>query len=285
MTTLPGLRGFATELTHSLFFEPHIGAALVLPNNTLILRASYHGYYFCTHPLSGRNYTAKIVKAPPLQITRIPLGNGDLLLTCLVNESTTIPATWSFKPRGNTTSSNLVGGDDDAHVQVLTNNTVIVRDFGAEDVGQYQCVVRHDGLTRNVTANVSLAVRRDIITFTTYQDDNFHFFITCNVDGAPATPSREVTWSYTEDDEDEILEMIPAGDEGSHLQVLENSTLLIRNYSPEDAGRYYCNALLGDGTRKLKRIDVGGAPLSTVVNVWLIALVTMFTILRSASSL
>lgn len=106
------------------------------------------------------------------------------------------------------------------------------------------------------------AVRRDIITFTTYQDDNFHFFITCNVDGAPATPTREVTWSYTEDDEDEMLEMIPAGDEGSHRQVLENSTLLIRNYSPEDAGRYYCNALLGDGTRKLKRIDVGGMRIS-----------------------
>ncbi|XP_063959583.1 hemicentin-2-like [Lytechinus pictus] len=260
----------------------------VLPNRTLIIRTSegpYYGFYFCTHPASGRNYTARLKQAPALRISRIPLGNGHLLLTCLVNQSTTVPVTWSFRRSGETTSSNLVGGDDDDHVQVLSNNSLIVRDFEDEDVGHYTCTARHDGLVRNKTARVSLAAKRDIITFTTYQDDNYNFFVTCIVEGAPATPIHQVTWSYGEDGDDDMPDLMPSGDEDSHVQVLENSTLLIRDYTPEDAGWYYCTALLSDGTRKMKPIDVGGAPLSTVANIWLIIVLTVFTIIRNASAL
>ncbi|XP_071476353.1 tyrosine-protein kinase-like otk [Diadema antillarum] len=236
----------------------------VLSNNTLVIRdfgKSREGNYSCSVTQDDMTQVAVVTisRAPQVTITRVPLGEGHLQLFCLVDGSTSTPVSWELLRDGTTTALK----NDDERVQVLSNNTLIIPDFQEEDEGIYTCFAMKGGRAAQARAIVRLVPSVRIIT---YQAENRDFFLTCLVEDAPGD---NISWTYRTSTSGS-LQSLPAGNDTTHVQILHNSTLLIRDIQVEDKGTYTCNASLSGGRWKLAHAVVGGGIPGASVNTLLL---------------
>ncbi|XP_071498480.1 neuroplastin-like [Diadema antillarum] len=75
--------------------------------------------------------------------------------------------------------------------------------------------------------------------------------LSCTFENATA---GSLVWSVKKG---ETRESLPAGNEDSHIQVLDNGTLIIRKMTDEDAGIYACTHL-GDEGNQTAEVNLGG---------------------------